>query len=88
MGSVFWRFCEKGVGCGFALVEEKKESRDGAEPPPLAFAVSSVSENCFLFLGHQAVLAVCPPHSKNPIKQRVGQETALPLEGVLPPSCC
>lgn len=75
------------MGCGFALTQVKKESRDSAELPKLAFAVSDMSENCLLFLGHQAVLAICLPH-RDPRKQSLGQETALPLEGVLPPSYC
>lgn len=75
------------MGCGFAWIQVKKESRDSAESPKLAFAGSDMSENCLLLLGHQAVLAVCPPH-RNPRKQRLGQEIALPLEGVRSPSCC
>lgn len=61
------------------LMQVKERRGERTKLLKLVFVRSAVRENCLLFLGHQATLALHPQSNENPIKQ----ETALLLEDVL-----
>lgn len=66
------------MGCGFALIQVKKESRDSAELPKLAFAVSDICQRSAFFFWATRLFWLFVSHTGIPESRDWGKRQLCP----------